>query len=86
MFGKNYLSPEIIITSLLLQTPYYKFSAHTYIAEVRLEPFGRIGIGVLELISTVLILILRRIWVSVLLILSIISDVIIMHLHYCKLA
>ena len=36
-------------------------------SKVKLEPFGRIGIGVLGLISTILILILRTIWLGTLL-------------------
>lgn len=59
---------RILISVLLLQTPQYKFTAHTdsvYIfRKVGLEPFGRLGIGVLEFIAADLILIPKTIWIS----------------------
>lgn len=84
MLGKKLLILRIVIAILLLQTLYFKFSAHpdsVYIfTKVGLEPFGRIGIGILELISAVLILIKRTIWIGALLTLGIIGSAIIMHL------
>jgi hypothetical protein len=52
---------RIAAAVIMLQTLYYKFSAapesvHIF-TTVGLEPWGRIGIGVLELIASVLILI-----------------------------
>jgi len=48
---------KIAIAVILLQTLYFKFSAHpdsVYIfTQLNLEPYGRIGIGVLELLTAV---------------------------------
>ncbi len=75
---------RIIIAAILIQTLWYKFTAHpdsVYIfSKVGLEPYGRIGIGVLELISAILILISRTIWVGALLILGVMGGAIMMHL------
>lgn len=52
---------RIVTAVILLQTLYFKFTAHPQSVEIftriGLEPYGRIGIGVLELIAAVLILI-----------------------------
>ncbi len=52
---------KLIATIIMLQTLYFKFSAaeeSVYIfTTLGLEPYGRIGIGVLELIASILILI-----------------------------
>ncbi|AOW19186.1 DoxX family membrane protein [Urechidicola croceus] len=75
---------RIIIAAILIQTLRYKFTAHpdsVYIfSKVGLEPIGRIGIGVLELISAILILIPRTIWLGSLLTIGIIGGAIMMHL------
>ena len=75
---------RILIAVILLQTLRYKFTAHpdsVYIfKEVGLEPYGRIAIGVLELISAILILIPKTIWLGASLTLGIISGAIIMHI------
>ena len=56
---------------LLLQTLYYKFGVHEdsiYIfTTLGLEPYGRIGIGVMELIASILILLKRTSWAGALL-------------------
>jgi len=84
MFTRKLLIIRIIIAVLLLQTLYYKFSAHpdsVYIfTQIGLEPFGRVGIGVLELIAAILIIIPRTIWIGSLLTIGIIGGAIIMHL------
>ncbi len=75
---------RIIVAVILIQTLRFKFSAHpdsVYIfTKVGLEPFGRIGIGVLELISAILILIPRTIWAGAGLTLGILGGAIMMHL------
>lgn len=52
---------SIIAALLLLQTLFFKFSAATesvYIfGQLGLEPYGRIGIGIIELIAAILLLI-----------------------------
>ena len=78
------LGLRIIIAVILLQTLRYKFTAHpdsVYIfTQVGLEPYGRIAIGILELISAILILIPRTIWLGAGLTLGIISGAILMHI------
>ncbi len=52
---------KIVASGIMLQTLYFKFSAapeSVYIfSSLGLEPYGRIGIGVLELIASIAILI-----------------------------
>ena len=54
---------KIVAAGIMLQTLYFKFSGaeeSVYIfTTLGLEPYGRIGIGVLELIASILILIPR---------------------------
>jgi len=84
MLRKNFLLLRIIIAILLIQTLYFKFTAHpdsVYIfSQIGLEPFGRIGIGILELITAILILNPKSIWLGSLLSIGIISGAILMHL------
>ncbi|MGB5364508.1 MAG: DoxX family protein [Aureibaculum sp.] len=75
---------RILIAVILLQTLRYKFTAHpdsVYIFnKIGLEPYGRIAIGILELISAILILIPKTIWLGASLTVGIISGAIIMHI------
>ncbi len=75
---------RIIIAIILVQTLRYKFTAHpdsVYIfTKVGLESYGRIVIGVFELIATILILIPKTVWLGALLTLGIISGALFMHL------
>ena len=84
MLRKNFLLFRIIIAILLIQTLYFKFTAHpdsVYIfSQIGLEPFGRIGIGILELITALLILNPKSIWLGSLLSTGIIGGAILMHL------
>lgn len=54
---------RIIIAIIFLQTLYFKFTAHpdsVYIfSQLDLEPYGRIGLGIIELVTSVFILIPR---------------------------
>ena len=78
------LALRIIVALILIQTLRFKFSAHpdsVYIFEtVGLEPIGRIGIGILELIAGILLLIPKTVWVGASLTLGIIGGAIMMHL------
>jgi uncharacterized membrane protein YphA (DoxX/SURF4 family) len=51
---------RIVAALILIQTLYFKFSAHPQsvelFTEIGMEPWGRIGTGVLELIASLLIL------------------------------
>lgn len=84
MNKKLYLALRLAIAIILVQTLRFKFTAHpdsVYIfSTVGLEPFGRIGIGVLELMAAVLILIPKTIWAGALLTFGLISGAVMMHL------
>ncbi|MGE5944503.1 MAG: DoxX family protein [Flavobacteriales bacterium] len=75
---------RIIVAIILIQTLRFKFTAHpdsVYIfTKIGLEPKGRIGIGILELISGILLFIPKAIWLGAALIIAIIGGVVIMHL------
>ena len=78
------LALRIIVAIILIQTLRFKFSGHpdsVYIFEkVGLEPIGRIGIGILELLASILLLIPKTIWMGAVLTLGILGGAIIMHL------
>lgn len=75
---------RVIVAVILIQTLRFKFTAHpdsVYIFKsVGMEPIGRIGIGVLELIAGILLLIPKTVWVGATLTIGIISGAIFMHL------
>lgn len=75
---------RIVVAIILIQTLRFKFTAHpdsVYIfTKVGLEPIGRIGIGVLELIAATLLLITKTIWAGALLTIGLLSGAIMMHL------
>lgn len=75
---------RIIVAIILIQTLRFKFTAHpdsVYIFEtVGLEPFGRIGIGIVELIAGILLLVPKTVWVGATLTLGVIGGAIFMHL------
>ena len=84
MKSKLVLILRIIVALILIQTLRFKFTAHpdsVYIFEqVGLEPVGRIGIGIVELICGILILIPRTVWLGALMTMGIIGGAIFMHL------
>lgn len=75
---------RLAIAIILIQTLRFKLTADpdsVYIFEkVGLEPVGRIGIGIAELIAGILILIPRTAWLGATLTLGIIGGAIMMHL------
>ncbi|WP_369872309.1 DoxX family protein [Aquimarina sp. Aq78] len=75
---------RIIVALILIQTLRFKFTAHpdsVYIfTKVGLEPYGRIGTGITELIAGVLLLIPKTAWIGAMLTLGIIGGAIMMHL------
>ena len=79
-----YLALRIVVAIILIQTLRFKFTAHpdsVYIFEtVGLEPYGRIGIGVLELIAGILLIVRRTAWMGALLSLGLMGGAIMMHL------
>lgn len=78
------LALRIIVAFILIQTLRFKFTAHpdsVYIfTKVGLEPFGRIGIGIAELIAGIFLLVKKTTWLGAVLILVIIGSAIMMHL------
>ncbi|EDP94352.1 DoxX family membrane protein [Kordia algicida OT-1] len=75
---------RLAIAIILIQTLRFKLTGaeeSVYIFEkVGLEPVGRIGIGIAELIAGILILIPRTAWIGAILTLGIIGGAIMMHL------
>lgn len=75
---------RIVPALIMLQTLYFKFSGSPesmYIFRMLdMEPYGRIGTGVAELIASVLLLIPRTTWVGAVLGLGIIAGAILSHL------
>lgn len=75
---------RLIVAIILLQTLRYKFLAHpdsVYIfSTLGLEPHGRIGIGIVELIASVLLLFKRSRWLGALLSVGLMAGAIFSHL------
>ncbi|MEN9907338.1 MAG: hypothetical protein RLZZ540_479 [Bacteroidota bacterium] len=75
---------RIVVAVLFLQTLYFKFTASSesvYIfSKLGMEPYGRIGSGIFELIAAILVLIPRTVLVGALLGLAVISGAILSHL------
>jgi putative oxidoreductase len=75
---------RIVVAIILLQTLYFKFTGaeeSVYIfTTVGMEPWGRIGSGVGELIASILILMPRTAWLGALMSLGVISGAIFFHL------
>jgi uncharacterized membrane protein YphA (DoxX/SURF4 family) len=75
---------RLAVAVILIQTLRFKLTAHpdsvAIFTEVGLEPFGRIGIGIAELIAGILIVIPRTAWLGAVLTLGIIGGAIFMHL------
>ena len=75
---------KIVAAVILLQTLYFKFSAHPeaiYIfTKLDMEPWGRIGIGVMELIASILILIPRTSWLGAAMGMGLMAGAIFFHL------
>jgi uncharacterized membrane protein YphA (DoxX/SURF4 family) len=75
---------RLLAAVILLQTLYFKFTAHPQsvklFTELGMEPWGRIGIGVLELIASILILYPRTTGYGALLGLGLMSGALFFHL------
>ena len=84
MNSRIHFTLRLIVALVLVQTVYFKFSAHAdsvYIFNtLGLEPYGRITIGILELIAAILLFIPKTIWLGALLSLLIITGAIYAHL------
>jgi len=75
---------RIVLAVIFVQTLLFKFGGHPdsiYIfSKIGVEPYGRIGLGVLELITAILLLFPRTVWIGSVLALGIVGGAIIMHL------
>lgn len=75
---------RFLIAIIYLQTLYFKFSAHpdsVYIfSKLGLEPYGRIGLGIVELMTAILILLPATRIFGALLSLGVISGAVLAHL------
>jgi putative oxidoreductase len=75
---------KLIVAVILVQTLYFKFTGapeSVYIfTQVGMEPWGRIGSGIVELIAAILILIPATTWLGAILALSTISGALFFHL------
>lgn len=75
---------RILAATIMLQSLFFKFSAapeSIYIFnKLDMEPWGRIGTGVVELIASILILIPRMTWIGAFLGLGVMSGAIFFHL------
>ncbi len=78
------LALRLVAAIILLQTLYFKFTAapeSVYIfSTLGLEPVGRIGSGIVEIIASVLLLIPKTAWLGAALALGVISGALISHL------
>ena len=78
-----YLS-KIVASIIMLQTLYYKFSGSEesvfIFSTLGIEPYGRIGIGVLELIASILIFVPTLSWIGALLTIVLMSGAIFSHI------
>lgn len=85
MRSKNFLSIalRIIIAGIFLQTLYFKFTAHPesvhIFSALGAEPYGRIGLGIIELLTSILILLPRTKLIGIFMSLGIIFGAIFSH-------
>lgn len=79
-----YWLARLVAAFIMMQTLYFKFTASeesVYIfTAVDMEPWGRIGVGVLELVASVLLLIPATVWAGAMLAFGLMAGAIVMHL------
>ncbi|HYC85848.1 MAG TPA: DoxX family membrane protein [Chryseosolibacter sp.] len=79
-----YWAARIVAALIMLQTLYFKFTGAPesvwIFTTVGMEPWGRIGVGVLELIAAVLLLINATAWLGAALGAGLMAGAIFMHL------
>jgi putative oxidoreductase len=79
-----YVGARLIAAIILLQTLYFKFTASpesVYIfTSVGMEPWGRIAVGIFELIAGVMLVISATAWLGGMLALGLMAGALIMHL------
>lgn len=79
-----YWAVRLVAALIMVQTLYFKFTGaeeSIYIfSQVSMEPWGRFGVGILELIASVLLLINVTAWIGAVLALGLMGGAIMMHL------
>jgi uncharacterized membrane protein YphA (DoxX/SURF4 family) len=79
-----YWAVRIVAAIILVQTLYFKFTGASESVEifttVGMEPWGRIGIGIMELVASVLLLINATAWLGAVIALGLMLGAIGMHL------
>ncbi len=84
--SQNFISwvSRIIAAVILLQTLFFKFTAAPESVELfttlGMEPIGRIGTGIVELIAGILLLVPRTAWAGAIISLGVITGAIFSHL------
>lgn len=85
-----YWIARVVAALIMLQTLYFKFTASAESVEIfsriGMEPWGRIGVGILELIASVLILMNRTAWMGALVAIGLMTGAIVMHLTVLGIA
>jgi uncharacterized membrane protein YphA (DoxX/SURF4 family) len=75
---------RLVAAIIMLQTLYFKFTASEesvfIFTSIGMEPWGRIGVGVLELIASVLMLIPSMVWAGAILAFGLMAGALGMHL------
>ncbi len=77
-------SVRLIAAVIMLQTLYFKFSGadeSVYIfTQVGIEPWGRIGTGVMELVASLLIIVPATVWLGAILAIGLMGGALMSHL------
>jgi uncharacterized membrane protein YphA (DoxX/SURF4 family) len=75
---------QIVVAVILFQTLYFKFTgaeeSKFIFSTLGIEPWGRIGSGIVELIAVILLLYPRTVWIGAVIALGTISGAIFSHL------
>ena len=78
-----YGAARILAALLMIQTLYFKFTASPesifIFTTVGMEPWGRVGVGIFELVASVLLLWNRMAWVGAALALGLMAGALFMH-------
>jgi uncharacterized membrane protein YphA (DoxX/SURF4 family) len=79
-----YWIARFLAAIIMAQTLFFKFTGSQESIEIfstiHMEPWGRFGVGILELIASVLLIINRTAWMGALLALGLMGGAIMMHL------
>lgn len=75
---------RIIAATILLQTLYFKFTGHpesiAIFSKLGIEPWGRIGTGILELVASILLLLPATVFIGAVLAIGLMTGAILSHL------